>query len=432
MGLINQMLNSIEAGTIRSGQAMARPRTHGFLYYISLVTVVICLFGSLPVNALESPEEARALALDADAPEYAKKLWKRADKIWLKLLKARAAGKTAAAEELANEAMELFSAAELKSIQAAHLQPANEAIENALQNKASRYAPVTLEQARALTAQAEELLAADRLKTDAADMLVEQAAAKARHAAQIAELAASKPTTEEIVLRWEGYLLQLQTAADISSPIDTESAAVANNLAAEISRALTSEAQLRLDLANSQAFNAALEEEIRDLDEQLGGASSERQKLVLELEQQARTREQFAQAEALFGPTEAIVFRQSDDIVVRVIGLQFASGSPDLDTGNETLLNKIESVIGIYPRSLIVIEGHTDSRGSDRINKRLSEQRAQVVADFVVNELKIPAHRITAVGYGAERPIANNETAAGREQNRRIDLLISPASQASY
>ena len=186
------------------------------------------------------------------------------------------------------------------------------------------------------------------------------------------------------------------------------------------------------DLADSQAFGAALEEEIRELDKRLGGASSERQQLVMRLEEQARAREQLAQAEALFAPNEALVFRQSDNIVVRVIGLQFASGSAKLGTGNDALLRKLERAIAIYPRSLLVVEGHTDSRGSDRINNRLSEQRAQAVANHIVAEMRIPAHRLTAVGYGAAKPIANNETKEGRAKNRRIDLLITPENGAAF
>jgi len=164
----------------------------------------------------------------------------------------------------------------------------------------------------------------------------------------------------------------------------------------------------------------------------LGGASSERQQLVMRLEAQARSREQLAQAEALFTPEEALVFRKSDDIVVRVSGLHFASGSPNLGADNDVLLKKLESVIAIYPRSLLVIEGHTDSRGSDRINNRLSEQRAQAVANHIVAEMKIPAHRLSAVGYGAAKPIANNETKAGRAKNRRIDLVITPENGVAF
>ena len=92
-------------------------------------------------------------------------------------------------------------------------------------------------------------------------------------------------------------------------------------------------------------------------------------------------------------------------------------------------MNKIKSVIEIYPQSLLLVEGHTDSRGSDRINKILSLQRAQTVANYIISQMGVSAARLTAVGYGAERPIANNETEAGRRKNQRIDLLITPGDR---
>ncbi len=72
-----------------------------------------------------------------------------------------------------------------------------------------------------------------------------------------------------------------------------------------------------------------------------------------------------------------------------------------------------------------VIEGHTDSVGKDAYNQKLSQQRAEAVRDYLVSEFGIDAARLTAVGYGETRPVADNKTEEGRQQNRRVDCVIT-------
>ena len=72
----------------------------------------------------------------------------------------------------------------------------------------------------------------------------------------------------------------------------------------------------------------------------------------------------------------------------------------------------------------ISVEGHTDSVGSDASNQSLSEKRADAVRDFLVNA-GVPSDRITAAGKGEAEPIATNKTTAGRQQNRRVELVVS-------
>jgi len=79
----------------------------------------------------------------------------------------------------------------------------------------------------------------------------------------------------------------------------------------------------------------------------------------------------------------------------------------------------------VYVNTNVVIEGHTDSRGSDAYNQALSERRANAVRDELVNENGIAAERVSTVGYGESRPVSSNNTDAGRAQNRRIEAVIS-------
>jgi len=88
------------------------------------------------------------------------------------------------------------------------------------------------------------------------------------------------------------------------------------------------------------------------------------------------------------------------------------------------LMNRIIQAVKTFPESHIEISGHTDSTGSAAVNRNLSRARAENVAKFLVEVGGVPASRMMATGYGEERPVASNETAAGRAANRRVEVLI--------
>ena len=73
-----------------------------------------------------------------------------------------------------------------------------------------------------------------------------------------------------------------------------------------------------------------------------------------------------------------------------------------------------------YPETQVTIEGHTDSRGSAEYNRNLSQQRADTVAGILKDRFGVPAARVTAIAYGESRPIDTNDTAEGRQRNRRV------------
>jgi outer membrane protein OmpA-like peptidoglycan-associated protein len=101
------------------------------------------------------------------------------------------------------------------------------------------------------------------------------------------------------------------------------------------------------------------------------------------------------------------------------------------DTGKSTLrpvarekLAKISGIVLAYPDLRLAIEGNTDSVGSDSMNQQLSEQRAGSVRDYLAKE-NIPASSMTSKGFGKTQPVASNDTAEGRQQNRRVELVVS-------
>ena len=126
----------------------------------------------------------------------------------------------------------------------------------------------------------------------------------------------------------------------------------------------------------------------------------------------------------MFNSTEARVFRENNNVILRMIGLTFGSNESSIMTESLPLLAKVEKAIDVYPRSEIIIEGHTDSQGDDQLNQKLSQQRADSIKQYMINAMRIQSYRIIATGFGETKPVANNETALGREKNRRIDIVL--------
>jgi outer membrane protein OmpA-like peptidoglycan-associated protein len=90
-------------------------------------------------------------------------------------------------------------------------------------------------------------------------------------------------------------------------------------------------------------------------------------------------------------------------------------------------MKRLETAVRLFPDAEITVTGHTDSFGSDSANFELSRRRAEAVRRYLIEVAKMPAFRISAVGYGETQPVASNATEEGRARNRRIDVFISPA-----
>lgn len=104
--------------------------------------------------------------------------------------------------------------------------------------------------------------------------------------------------------------------------------------------------------------------------------------------------------------------------------IQFAAGSNRLVTSSFKGLNDLAALMNNDASLLLSIEGHSDNTGDAARNKQLSEKRAEAVKEYLIKK-GVAASRLTAEGFGSEKPIADNKTAAGRAINRRTELIIS-------
>ncbi len=124
--------------------------------------------------------------------------------------------------------------------------------------------------------------------------------------------------------------------------------------------------------------------------------------------------------------TGVSVTRVGDEIVLNMPGnITFETDSANLNPRFFEVLDSVALVAAEYDKTIVEVEGHTDSTGSAEYNQALSERRAATVATYLVNR-GIDQQRILAYGRGFSEPIADNSTAAGRAMNRRVELRFSP------
>lgn len=238
-------------------------------------------------------------------------------------------------------------------------------------------------------------------------------------------------TVEQLVLQWEEPLRDIAGAADVVPAMSNGHEALSTELVTYIEDLRQEHQRLEQEREENLTRIADMEDEVRSLDERLGGATEERQALVRRLQAQERIRQQFDQVEGMFANDEARVFREGNNVILRLVGLSFESGESALRPENFDLLAKVEKAIDVFPRSELTVEGHTDSYGGDESNQQLSQKRAESVQQYMINAMRIPSYRLIAIGYGETNPVANNETAAGRAKNRRIDIVIKPNLEES-
>jgi len=174
--------------------------------------------------------------------------------------------------------------------------------------------------------------------------------------------------------------------------------------------------QARL-LSSAQAEDAARARDEAETAREAQLSASERAKLA---QQEAETARKLAAARA----QEAELAKREAELASQQAGdVLFASGESDLKDAAAQNVTDVVDLLAAEPDKRIRIEGHTDSSGDAGFNLRLSEQRAQAVRNALVNAGVAP-DRITVVGLGEDFPIASNDSAEGRSQNRRVDVIL--------
>jgi len=145
----------------------------------------------------------------------------------------------------------------------------------------------------------------------------------------------------------------------------------------------------------------------------------QREQKVAELQAAAdKAQQQLKQMEALR--------EEEGRLIISLSGVLFESGGDKLTSSSESRLDTVAQALAAYPDRSIVVEGHTDDRGSDATNQQLSQKRAESVRSYL-QQRGVPPEQMRAVGRGESQPIASNDTAEGRANNRRVEVIVEPA-----
>ncbi|MDJ0918780.1 MAG: OmpA family protein [Woeseiaceae bacterium] len=390
---------------------------------------------NLATTALSQVLKSRQDAANALAPKLAPDIWERAQRSFGDAIRLLERGDLKGAQREDIEATTLYRDAELVAIKSQYLSETRRLLSDADRARVGRFAPITLAKAKELLARAEKELNENRYDTDLPRNLAKQANYEAKHAIYLSEIARKirdkSLTPEQLVLSWEAALRSISDAADILPNMVDGPDNLANELVSHIESQQDTIQRLEQEQGENAIRIADMEDELRALDERLGGATAERAALVQRLEAQARVKEQFERVEKMFSDSEARVFRQGNTVILRLVGLNFASGDSKIRPESFDLLAKVEKAIDVFPRSELIIEGHTDAYGGDDFNQKLSQDRAESVKQYMINAMRIQDFRLIATGYGETRPLASNETESGRTKNRRIDIVIKPNLEAT-
>jgi len=175
-------------------------------------------------------------------------------------------------------------------------------------------------------------------------------------------------------------------------------------------------------IAQRQLEIARVEAQRKEAETALEQLIKERDHILLE----ARTNE----ARALANELAELKAEQTERGYVMTLGdVLFEYNRATLKRGAQMNLSRLVSFLQSHPEQNILIEGHTDNTGSESYNQKLSEQRAQSVQNFLISSGVNP-QRIMAQGFGESYPVASNRNEAGRQQNRRVEIIFPKAEQA--
>ena len=233
---------------------------------------------------------------------------------------------------------------------------------------------------------------------------------------------------------------QAQAAADKRAADERAARAHADAEAQSRARAEAEAARAQAEAAKAEALQAAQEaaRQKQEAEQAKAEALAQQQALAAEadkarnaaaqseqLRQQAEKEKQELRARLLQQLNTVLATRDSArGLIANMSDVLFKSGSFELLAGARERLAKVSGIVLAYPTLRLSVEGHTDSVGSDDYNQQLSERRAEAVREYFVQQ-GISSDAVTASGFGKTAPVASNDTSEGRQQNRRVELVLS-------
>jgi outer membrane protein OmpA-like peptidoglycan-associated protein len=292
------------------------------------------------------------------------------------------------------------------------LYEARNAVQIAQWGGAERYATESFQKATQLLQQAE-----DYQSRKSAKKSVVMAAREAAQTAEDARLIAAKRQREE-----QEAAERAAAQARVDEEAQKKAQAEAERAEAERAKADAEAARREADAARAAALDQQQAAEVEAQRAQLAAQQANQEKERAEAEK-AQLRTRLAQQ-----LNEILETRETArGLIVNMSDVLFDTAKYDLRPSAREKLAKIAGIVLAHPGLQLEIEGHTDDRGSEEYNQQLSEKRASAVKDYLVQQGISPLS-VVARGYGESMPLADNQTASGRQRNRRVELVVSGES----
>ncbi|PJA31990.1 MAG: hypothetical protein CO187_06400 [Zetaproteobacteria bacterium CG_4_9_14_3_um_filter_53_7] len=359
------------------------------------------------------------------AIDVRKDLAERAEEAFSRVVEAVEAGDMRRARKDSENAELLTYQAEVVAAREQLTRPIAKALSDARKEDGNRYAPKSFAKANEGMKKVERLVSSNpaargQLYNESRNSL--ESAQTALEIGRFGKQIKSKPETAEVWFQSR----------------DGDMSAIAKHLNLNLGGAKSHDERVKLITDAIDQMRSSYEEQLADARKQINKLQGNLAELddtrtslgqaryMLKLKREAEAK--IAQLATLFDPSQVELFLTTDaDVIIRMKAMNFPSGSAIVPATSYDLLELASKAVDLFGDRVVRVEGHTDSVGNDEYNQALSERRAVTVKEYLDARFAESNRTITSVGFGEARPIANNEKAEGRGQNRRIDIvLIAP------
>ena len=370
-------------------------------------------------KVIQNRELARAAGAPSLGEDYAK-----TESQFLNLTRAIEKDNISYAKNRRERVAKEYRDLEIRAIKVRTIGEVRSLLNRAKREKTYKIAPSTYSQAQKKLTEADQFISTNPYAKEKMRTKAQAALFSAKRHLEIARAAGKIEgmEPEPIALLMEKNLHDIASKLQAPDMRDRDFKTQVENIVGSAG-ALQYERAAMLDKAKDQQnLTDTLQSRLTVLEGKTKAEQSAKERLLAE----KQFNELFEKVRTYFEPQEAEVYKREGQLVIRLKAMEFPVGQSVILPKNYALLSKVQRAVRTFDDVDLIVEGHTDSTGSEEVNDLLSEQRADAVRQYLVANETLAFDKIIAVGYGSHRPLASNKTAKGRAINRRIDLIITP------
>ena len=390
-------------------------------------------FAGIARKELSEPYQARKDAISAGAASLYAEDFAAAERGFRDLTEDIEGENLSGARKDSKNVIQAYRDLELRAIKQHTLGEARRLNDLALKAGAKRYTPRTLKEAEKSLADTDAFITQNPKATREIQAMAGDTLRRAQHLQIVLQQVQEweRLSIEDRVRYVEDALDKIdtivttndetkpaQTLAQHFEALEQRARALVNNqtfLNTEMSRVQEERRQEMIDVIKRETAYQT----------KIATTSAGEQKAAAQLKAEREQAERFERVGKMFSDNEADVYRQGNDVLIRLKGLNFDVGQAYVLPAHYPLLTKVIQAARVIDASKIVVEGHTDATGTPAMNQALSRERAEAVKAYIVNNGGLSADLITAIGFGPDKPIAANTSPDGRRLNRRTDIILS-------